>query len=72
MDKNSIGTNAGIVWRLMDTKQYWTYPELKSISGLSMPDLFAAIGWLAREDKIDFSINSSNDEVLSLHMDFYY
>lgn len=72
MDKNNIGTNAGIIWRLMDTKQYWTYAELKEFSGLSLPDLFAAIGWLAREDKIEFVSNSSNEEVLSLHMNIYF
>lgn len=72
MDKNNIGTNAGIIWKLMDTKQYWTYGELEELSGISRPDLFAAIGWLAREDKIEFISNSSNEEVLSLHMNIYF
>lgn len=72
MNKNNIGTNAGIIWRLMDTKQYWTYAELIQNSGLSIQDLFSAIGWLSREDKIDFSVNSSNEEVLSLSMNLYF
>ena len=42
MDKNEIGLNAGKVW------------QLKKKSGLKDKDLGAALGWLAREDKIEF------------------
>ncbi len=28
MDKHSIGTNAGIVWRLMNNDHKWSYQEL--------------------------------------------
>ena len=54
MDKHQIGLNAGIVWHLLNNNKRWTYCELKAASGLSDRDLDAAIGWLAREDKIDF------------------
>ena len=54
MDKHQIGLNAGIVWHLLNNNKRWTYCELKEASGLSDRDLDAAIGWLAREDKIDF------------------
>lgn len=52
MNKTSIGFSAGIVWRLMDNRQTWTYAELKERSGLTDSELWAAIGWLAREDKL--------------------
>ena len=51
MDKNTIGTHAGLVWRLLSNNKRWEYGELKAASGLSDRELNAAIGWLAREDK---------------------
>ena len=54
MDAQTIGNNAGKVWRLLDHNRKWEYNELKEATGLSDRDLNAAIGWLAREDKIQF------------------
>ena len=61
MDKYQIGTNAGIVWNVLENNAHWSYEQLKTASGLSDRDLNAAIGWLARENKIDFDINKEND-----------
>lgn len=54
MDKYQIGRNAGILWRLLSDQRKWGYEELKEASGLSHYELCTAIGWLAREDKIEF------------------
>ena len=48
MNKYQIGTNAGVVWRLLNDNKRWSYCQLKQASGLSDKDLNAAIGWLAR------------------------
>lgn len=66
MDKHSIGTNAGIVWRLMNNGCRWSCQELKEKSGLSDRDLNAAIGWLAREDKIQI------EEVVNTHKEVFF
>lgn len=63
MDKNTIGTNAGLLWRLMNNKTNWNYKELKEKSKLSEKDLWAALGWLARENKIEFDTNSTEERV---------
>lgn len=63
MNKDSIGTNAGIFWRIMDNHMSWNYAELKEKSGLSDKDLCAAIGWLARENKIEFDNESKNQRI---------
>ena len=63
MNKNQIGTNAGIVWKLLSDNAHWEYDKLKQASGLSDRDLNAAIGWLAREDKIDFDIDEQSTSV---------
>lgn len=70
MNKNQIGTNAGIVWKLLSDNAHWEYDKLKQASGLSDRDLNAAIGWLAREDKIDFDIDEQHDR-LFLHVNVY-
>lgn len=52
MNKNGIGINAGIVWRLLDNNRCLEYREIKRLSGLSDRELNMAVGWLAREDRI--------------------
>ena len=69
MDKLIIGKNAGIVWNTLKDNAHWDYQDLKSATGLSDRDLNAAIGWLAREDKIDFDIDETSDRIfLSLNI----
>ena len=48
MDNNSIGGHAGQVWNLLNQKERWGYEELKTATGLSVEELYAAVGWLAR------------------------
>lgn len=48
MNKETIGENAGIVWRVLhDNKCSW-----EEATALNPLELACAIGWLAREDKI--------------------
>lgn len=70
MDKYQIGTNAGIVWNILKDNAHWDYEQLKTATGLTDRDLNAAIGWLAREDKIDFDINNQHDR-LFLNVNVY-
>ena len=72
MDAHTIGVNAGVVWRLLDNNRRWEYSELKAASGLSDRDLNAAIGWLAREDKIQFETErKEKKEYLFLELNVY-
>lgn len=70
MNKYQIGTNAGIVWNALKDNTHWDYEQLKAATGLSDRDLNAAIGWLAREDKIDFDIDEQHDR-LFLNVNVY-
>lgn len=54
MDKIEIGLNAGKVWQLLSNNGKWGYNALKRESGLRDDQLNAALGWLARENKIEF------------------
>lgn len=53
MNKSEIGLNAGKVWQLLSDYTRWSYDSLKRKSGLKDKELGAALGWLAREDKIE-------------------
>ncbi|RGN48615.1 MULTISPECIES: winged helix-turn-helix domain-containing protein [unclassified Bacteroides] len=65
MNKATIGYNAGILWNLLSNNLRWSYKELQKSSGLNDIDLNMAVGWLAREDKIEFE---EEDEGLFLFL----
>ena len=49
-----IGTNAGLVWRALSKAGRMSVKELKKETKLRTDkELFAAIGWLAKEGKIE-------------------
>lgn len=54
MLSDRIGEAAGAVWqKLREAEKGCTVTELKKISGFTTDEVVAAVGWLAREDKID-------------------
>ena len=64
MNKESIGTHAGIIWRLLNgisPGQPWSVTQICEKSNLTLSEVYAAIGWLARENKIEFVPDSSGD-----------
>lgn len=68
-----IGTNAGVVWRaLFDEKQGLTLNTLMSKVNLPLFDVGAAIGWLARENKIWMTGTADGNLHLSVFHEFYY
>ena len=48
----TIGINAGKVWSILDESGEQSIKELRKASGLVYYDLYAALGWLARENKV--------------------
>lgn len=63
MNKIQIGTNAGTVWNVLKDNKHWEYEQLKAACNLSDNDLNAAIGWLAREGKIDFEVIGGKEKL---------
>lgn len=58
-----IGEHAGVVWReLHDHVHPQTFEHLKKATGLDVMQLSAALGWLARENKL--SIHENGEEVM--------
>ena len=71
MNKKDIGVNAGIIWNLLSDNEKWDVKKLKKASGLSEKEIYAAIGWLARENKIEFEEGEDN-EYYYLIIEYYF
>lgn len=52
MNIDTIGTNAGSVWNALNEADALGLKQIKKITKLKDKELYAALGWLAREDKI--------------------
>ncbi len=59
--KEKIGTNAGAIWAYLDASGSKTLKEIKKACKLTEKDMYAALGWLAREGKIAF--NELKDDI---------
>ena len=49
-----IGINAGVVWKVLDDAKEMSTKDLKKKTKLTEKDLNYALGWLAREGKVNF------------------
>lgn len=58
-----IGNNAGLVWNALNGTDGLSIKALKKATKIGKEkDLYAALGWLAREGKV--SIEEKNDDVV--------
>ena len=65
MKQETIGANAGLVWKILNEAKEQTYKALKKATKLKDKDLYLALGWLAREGKIKFT-DSETDIIVEL------
>ncbi len=72
MDKRSIGANAGIIWNLLNNNQRWSIKQLCKASKLTEKEIYTAIGWLARENKVEIEKSSNGDEEFYLVIEYYF
>ena len=50
---NNIGNNAGLIWNALNANGKMTEAKLKKETALASADFYAALGWLAREGKLN-------------------
>ncbi|MBR4830129.1 MAG: winged helix-turn-helix domain-containing protein [Muribaculaceae bacterium] len=56
MNEENIGTWAGLVWNaLNDSKKGLTTKELRKVAKLKVNEMHCALGWLAKEGKLNFA-----------------
>ena len=69
MNVETIGTWAGLVWNALNENDVLGNKEIKKVTKLKDKELYAAIGWLAREGKLNIAESEDGkDLVLSLIM----
>lgn len=72
MKKETIGENAGTIWRMLLYKgSRATMEEIMDSTGLNALDASAAIGWLAREDKVQF-FRDGEEDYFDIEREMYY
>ncbi|MDE6199215.1 MAG: winged helix-turn-helix domain-containing protein, partial [Muribaculaceae bacterium] len=58
------GTWAGLVWNALAEAQVLGIKQLKKITKLKEKELYAALGWLGRENKITIQDNPEDEKDL--------
>ena len=71
MNIETIGTDAGTVWTALNTAEALGVKQLKKITKLKDKEIFAALGWLAREGKVNIDVDPDDekDYIVSLTQD---
>lgn len=71
MNIETIGTNAGEVWNALNTADALGIKQIKKITKLKDKEVFAALGWLAREGKINIDADPADEKeyIISLTQD---
>lgn len=72
MNKRKISSNAVTVWNLLNDYQKWNIPKLCKASGLSEKEIYTAIGWLARENKIMIEQFDDKGDEYYLLIEYYF
>lgn len=60
-----FGSNAGLVWNALNENNNLTLKALKKATKLKDKEVYAALGWLAREGKISL-VETAEDVVVTL------
>ena len=71
MNIEFIGTSAGSVWTALNEADALGIKQLKKITKLKEKEVYAAIGWLAREGKINIAVDpeDAKELIVSLTQD---
>lgn len=65
MNTELIGLNAGSVWTALNEAESLGTKQLKKVAKIKNDkELFAALGWLAREGKVEFSESEDGKELI--------
>ncbi|MBO5267884.1 MAG: winged helix-turn-helix domain-containing protein [Muribaculaceae bacterium] len=68
MNVDEIGTNAGLVWQALSTADAMGVKQIKKVAKLKDKEVFAALGWLAREGKITIDTDPEDAKELIISL----
>ncbi|MDE6460042.1 MAG: winged helix-turn-helix domain-containing protein [Paramuribaculum sp.] len=64
MNTETIGTFAGLVWNALNEADVLGLKQIKKMTKLKEKEVYAALGWLAREGKVAFEESEEDKELL--------
>lgn len=64
MNIEAIGTYAGTVWVALNATDALGIKQLKKITKLKDKEVYAALGWLAREGKVTINVDPEDEKEL--------
>jgi len=64
MNVETIGNNAGLIWQALSTADALGVKQIKKATKLKDKELFAALGWLAREGKVNICADDEDEKEL--------
>ncbi len=64
MNTEIIGTNAGTVWVALNTADALGIKQIKKMTKLKDKEVYAALGWLAREGKVNIDTDPNDEKEL--------
>lgn len=62
MNADVIGANAGLVWQALATAETLGIKQLRKMTKLKDKEVFAALGWLAREGKVAIATDPEDEK----------
>lgn len=62
MNVEQIGTAAGAVWQALSTADALGMKQLKKMTKLKKEEICAALGWLAREGKVNIDTDPADEK----------
>ena len=65
MNAALIGENAGLIWNALQEGAL-SLKALKKATKLKDKEVYAALGWLAREGKVNISVNAEDAKELNI------
>ena len=63
MNIEKIGTWAGLIWNALNEVETLGFKQVKKATKLKEKELYAAMGWLAREGKLNIVENAEEKEL---------
>ena len=64
MNTDTIGMNAGALWEALNQAETLGVKQIKKITKLKEKEVYAALGWLAREGKVTFATDPNDEKEL--------
>ena len=62
MNVETIGTAAGAVWQALNTADTLGLKQIKKETKLKKDEILAALGWLAREGKVNIAPDPEDEK----------